>query len=118
MDRCFYSVELNEDRKKVVHVSGNVYWNDADAEKTDYRIAEWTFFYITIDELKELIKDGRFYDYVNERVNYLGDISKAEALKMCNQYFGGNPGICLHICDVNEETPCGDYWFERSESYD
>lgn len=112
MDRYFYSIELDGNENKVVHVFGNIYCNDADTTETDYRIAEWTFLYITIYELKELVKDGLFYDYVNERVNYLGDISEAEALKICNQYFGGNPGICLHICDVNEETPCGDYWFE------
>lgn len=111
MDRYFYSIELNEDGNKVFHIYGNVYWNDTDTTEKDYRIAEWTFFYIAIDELKELISNGRFYDYVNERVNYLGDISEAEALETCNRYFGGKPGVCLHIEGVGEDTPCGDYWF-------
>jgi hypothetical protein len=112
MDRYFYSVELNCDGNKVIHMSGNIYWNDVDTSETDYRCAEWTFFYISLNELKELVENGWFYEYVNERVNYLGDITKAEALEACVRYFNGKPGVYLHIEDVNEETPCGDYWFE------
>ena len=112
MDRYFYSIELDGNENKVVHVFGNVYWNDADTTETDYRIAEWTFLYVTIDELKELVKDDLFYDYVNERVNYLGDISEAEATEICRHYFNGEQGLYLHIEDVNNETLCGDYWFD------
>lgn len=112
MDRYFYSVEVDEDGNKVVHISGNVYCNDADSTETNYRISEWTFLYIMVDELKELINSGRFYDYVNERVNYLGDISETEALETCTQYFNGEPGVCLHIRDVSARTTCGNYWFE------
>lgn len=112
MDRYFYSVELNEDGSKIVHMSGNIYWNDADTSETNHRIAEWTFFYIAIDELKELVKINLFYEYVNERVNYLEDISEAEVRKACDRYFNGNPGVYLRIEDVGEDTPCCDYWFE------
>ena len=112
MDRYFYSVEVDCEGNKVIHLSGNVYCNDGDDTETNHRIAEWTFLYITMDELKELIKNDHFYEYVNERVNYLGDISEEEALKACDQYFDGNPGTYLHIADVDEETPCGDYCFE------
>jgi len=112
MDRYFYSIETNYEGNKVIHLSGNVYWNDADTTETNYRHAEWVFFYITIDELKELIKNNYFYEYVNERVHYLCDISKEEAIEVSEQYFDGNSGVCLHITNVNEETPCGDYWFE------
>lgn len=110
MDRYFYSVEMDGDRK-VVHMSGNLYFNDTDGTDTCYRIAEWTFFYMTIDEIQKLFEELRFYDYINERVNYLGDRTEDEALVICQEYFNGAPGKMLHITQVNEDTPCGDYWF-------
>jgi hypothetical protein len=79
MDRYFYSVEMDGDRK-VVHLSGNVYFNDSGENERDYRIAEWTFFYLTIEEIQRLFEALEFYDYINERVNYLGDRTEEEAL--------------------------------------
>ena len=112
MDRYFYSVELDDDGKKVIHLSGNVYGNDDGGAHKDHRCAEWTFFYIPMNMLKELIEEDSFYEYVNERIDYLGDLTKEEALETCENYFGGKPGTYLHIIDINEETPCGDYWSE------
>lgn len=111
MNRYFYSVEMDGDRK-VVHMSGNVYFNDVDETETCYRIAEWTFFYMTIDEIQKLFEELRFYDYINERVDYMGDRTEDEALAICREYFNGTSGKMLHITQVNEDTPCGDYWFE------
>ena len=54
------------------------------------------------------MEDDCFFDYVNERVKYLGDITKEEALEICD----GEPGTELHISEVNENTPCGYYWFD------
>lgn len=117
MDRYFYSVELNDDGNKIIHLSGNIYWNDVDTASTDYRLAEWTFFYITLKELKELIENDLFYEHVNEHVKYLDDISEEEAFVTCDRYFNGKPGVNLHINDVSEETPCGEYWFESKNAY-
>lgn len=111
MDRYFYSVE-DFGNGKEVHVSGNVYFNDADGTETDHRIAEWTGFYLTIAELSLLYKNEDLLDYLNERVNYLGDITKEEAEDICDEYFSGKPGEMLDIRDVTDDTPCGDYWFE------
>lgn len=111
MDRYFYSVEIDDDRK-IVHISGNVYFNDADETETCYRCAEWTFLYLTLDELEILIENDRFYEYINEKVNYLGDRTKEQAVEICENYFDGSCGTKLHIFNVNEDTPCGDYWFE------
>ena len=111
MDRYFYTVEF-VGGNKVVHVSGNAYLNDVDTMETNYRIAEWTFLYIPIEQLEELIKNNWFYEYVNEQVNYLEDITQSEAVKICEEYFDGSSGTYLHIKDVNMETPCGCYWFE------
>ena len=113
MDRYFYSVEIDENGKKYVHMSGNVYYNDGSTD-TDacYRIASWTFFYLTIEEIQRLFEELDFYDYINERVNYLGDRTEEEALDICKNYFDGKPGKMLRIEQVNEDTPCGDYWFD------
>jgi hypothetical protein len=111
MDRYFYSVEMDGDRK-VVHMSGNIYRNDVDETEACYRVAEWTFFYLTLDEIKELLSNYSFYEHINEMVNYLGHITKQEAVDLCNTYWDGGTGNNLHICEVNEDTPCGYYWFE------
>lgn len=111
MDRYFYIVEEYDGRKEI-HFSGNVYFNDADETDTCYRIAEWAGFWMSVDKMKELFTNGEFFDYINEKVGYLTDLTEEEAFKMCKEYFGGTSGVELHISKVNENTPCGDYWFE------
>ena len=112
MDRYFYSVEMDGDQK-VVHMFGNVYFNDNDGTDTCFRIAEWTWLYMTITELKERTEDwDSFFDYLCQKVAYLGDLTEAEAIATCQEYFGGTPGTELDIGLVDEDTPCGDYWFE------
>ena len=111
MDRYFYTVEESNGHKEI-HFSGNVYYNDTDETDKCFRLAEWTGLYITIDELKELIEDDRFFDYINEKVNYLSDLTKDEAIETCQLYFNGTPGKWLNIKNINEDTKCGDYWFE------
>ena len=111
MDKYFYSVEMDGDRK-VVHIFGNIYLNDGDETETCYRIAEWTGLYIEINKLSELIDNDNFWEYVNEKIDYCGDITEKQAKEMCDRFFNGVAGIELDIDLVNEDTPCGDYWFE------
>ena len=111
MNRYFYSVEDFGDRKEI-HMSGNIYFNDVDETETDYRIAEWTGMYLSLEEIENLLNDDCFFDYINEKVNYLEDVTKEEALEVCNTFWNGKPGTELHITEVNENTPCGYYWFE------
>ena len=114
MDRYFYSVEDYGDRKEI-HISSNVYFNDADGTETDHRIAKWKGFYLSIEEVKYLLDDDCFFDYINERVRYLGDITREEALEICDTYWDGKPGTELHVRNVNQDTPCGYYWFEGGD---
>ena len=111
MDRYFYSID-EADEKKVIHISGNVYFNDADGTDTDHRIAEWTFMCLDIDEAQHMIDTDTFFEFINERVNYLNNITKDEANEICENYFNGSPGTELCISDITENTPCGNYWFE------
>ena len=119
MDRYFYSIELDENGNKIIHMSGNVYHNDGDETETCYRIAEWTFLYIPIEKAKQMCQDVVdaegylvFEDFLQERVSYLEDITEIEAQTICKRYFNGNPGTELCITDITDITPCGDYWFE------
>lgn len=110
MDRYFYSIE-DYGHCKEVCICGNVYFNDADETETNYRIAEWTGFSVTISELRLLLKEN-FFDYINEKVNYLGNITKIEAENMCNEFWNGEPSNQLDIRNVNDYTECGYYWFD------
>ena len=88
MDRYFYSIEDNGNSKEI-HICGNVYFNDVDETETNYRIAEWTGFYLSLEQVKELLNDDCFFDYINEQVNYLEDITKEEALELCDTFWNG-----------------------------
>jgi hypothetical protein len=111
MDRYFYIVEETNGHKEI-HFSGNVYYNDGDETDKCFRLAEWTGFFITVDKLKELLAKDMLWEYINERVTYLTDLTEDEAIDMCKVYFDGSSGERLDIRFVNEDTPCGDYWFE------
>lgn len=112
MDRYFYTIECDADGNKIIHMLGNVYFNDADGTETDHRHAEWTFMCLPIKEVIKMFKADEFYDFINERVAYLGDVTAEQARDICNNYFDGEPGKELHIKNANEDTMCGSYWFE------
>ena len=111
MDRYFYIVEECNGQKEI-HFCGNVYFNDADGTDECYRIAEWTGLWMTVDKLKKLLEEDMFWDYINEKVAYLGDLTEKQAKDMCKVFFDGSAGAKLDIRFVDEDTPCGDYWFE------
>ena len=115
MDKYFYSVEMNDDGNKVVHVSGNVFFNDSDETETNYRYASWVFFYITPKELRDIIKNNLLFEYLCDNVKYEENITKDEAIDICKHYFNGKPGVFMPIQYVYQGTPCGDYWFEGAE---
>lgn len=113
MDRYFYFIESDPyTHEKFVHLSGNVYFNDADETEMDYRLAEWAGLYIALPHVKDMLENDTFYDRINEIVNYITDITKVHAQKICSTYFCGTSGEELHIKNVDENTPCGEYWFE------
>lgn len=111
MDRYFYSIE-EYGNEKIIYITGNVYFNDADESETDHRIAEWTGLDLTVAKVKQLIEEDDFFDYINEKVNYLDDVTKEEALDACNTYWNGESGVELDIRTITEDTPCGYYWFD------
>lgn len=112
MDKYFYIIEQDDDGNKFIHLEGNIYYNDADETDACYRVAEWTFLYLTVDEVIAMVNDDTFFEYVNERVNYLQNVTEQQAEDMCADFFDGQPGTKMHISEVTQDTPCGCYWFE------
>jgi len=113
MDRYFMKIaELFG--VKFVFFTGNVYFNDADPSDTDHRIAEWTGFNLSLDEVIKLNKEKELLDYINERVDYLGDVTKEEAEETCKTFWAGKPGEELDINTLSKDTPCGYYWFDAA----
>ena len=113
MDRYFYSLEKDDNGKQIIHLSGNVYFNDNDETETCYRYAEWVGLEIDVDTAKLLFDKYVFFNFSDERVKYLDDITEEQAKSTCEDYFDGTSGTELQIMDITEDTPCGDYWFER-----
>lgn len=110
MDRYFYTVEYETGTdNKLVHFYGNVYFNDAIQA---WQHVEWTGLYVSLSDLAEMIEDDTMYEYINERVNYSSDLTEVQAQEACKFYFCGSPGTELHIKNIDENTSCGEYWFE------
>lgn len=112
MDRYFYILE-EENGKRVIHMQGNVYYNNADGSNKKYQSAEWTSLYFDIDEAQLMLDADTFYEFINARVDYLRDYAEIEAFYLCKNYFNGQPGAELHILDITNKTPCGEYWFDE-----
>ena len=117
IDRYFYSVWTDGKNNKLVHMCGNVYYNDCDESETNYRCAEWTGLYFTLKELKEEVNDRKLLDELCYSVRYLNDITKEEALIILDNYFGDEIVNHLPIYCVDQNTPCGCYWFDGNEMY-
>lgn len=111
MDRYFYIVGETDGHKEI-YFSGNVFYNDCDETDACFRYAEWVGLRFTVEQLKELLDKGLLLETLYEKVKYLTDLTEEQAIEMCETYFNGEPGKWLHIKHVNEDTPCGDYWFE------
>lgn len=110
LNRYFYSIEKDNNGNKIIHMSGELYWNDSDESKTDYRLDEYRWLYITINELKTLIEKNKFLEFMCEKVDCSCNATESEAKEFCNSYFDGNSGEKLSFENITENTPCGDYW--------
>ena len=113
LDKYFYSIELDENQNKMIHLLGNIYYNDVEE---NFTIAEWCFFYIKPDKAKRLFKEDEFFLYVDEHVKYIGDLTEEEALRLNTGYFNEYATSTeLEILDITEDTPCGNYYFNRRD---
>ena len=110
MDRYFYMIVQGDNEEKIIHLQGNIYYND---ENMCYEHAEWTFMLLKISKAKRMMNEKAFYNYVDDRINYFEDITEEVATARIENYFDEEPGTELDILNITEDTPCGCYWFER-----
>lgn len=109
-DRYFYILELL-DGEKHIHVEGNLYPSD-NGENT-FEMAEWSGCYIPLAEAQEMMKNDTFFSTIDELVKYQDTISIEKADEIRKTYFNSKPGVSLDILSITDNTPCGDYYFDR-----
>jgi len=106
-NRIYFAVE-EDGGKKVVHLLGNVYFNDAHDGEDCYRIAEWSGLVLTPAQIRGMVDS--FPDALCDGFHYMGNLTREAAIATCQSYFDGEPGVYMSVFDVNEETPCGNYY--------
>ena len=110
-DRYFYIIE-EENNTKYMHLEGNIYQNE-----DIFKLNEWTDCCIEITDLKNHIKNDTFYEFIDSTVKYIDTIpcsDPAEIDRYYNNYFSGKTCSKLDLDNINENTPCGYYYFERN----
>lgn len=110
MDRYFYSIE-EDNRKKCVHFSGNVFCDEGNSYGT---LAEWIFLYISISECVSLIEKGSLFDWIDERISSVEELTEKECQDCINEYWNGKSGKKLPLNEITDKTECGYYYFDRS----
>lgn len=113
MDRYFYSIE-EDNGKKYVHFSGNVFYNNGNVDGNPFRLAEWTFLYIPISECISLIGKGDLFAWIEERITNIDDLTEEECQDCINGYWNGKSGKKLPLNEITDKTECGYYYFDRS----
>lgn len=104
----FYSIELDHNGKKQVHVSGYVY---GDTDDEYWRYVEVCFFIEPLEEfIKHVAEDSDYvFKMMGEHKNYIDDLTEKEVVETINNYFGHPADYYLHYSEITIDTPCGDY---------
>lgn len=111
IDRFFYSIEEIDGVKKV-RFMGNIYENDENSLDDRYRISVWPQLYMMLNEFVEFRNTKKLYDFLYGQISMYEKLTKEELIDKCKHFFSGEPGKRLFISEVNEKTPCGNYWFD------
>lgn len=101
LDKYFYSVELNEDNKKVIHLDCSYYKR---CDGLDYARIDYTHAYIPIGSDRESIDT-----VADEVTQYQFDMNEDEFRMDFNDHI--KQAKYLPLTEVVNETPCG-YYFE------
>ena len=115
MNRYFYSVEESSKRKKYIHFRGYIYSNNEIGKNMTHTEAEWVGVVLEVKKTKELLKDNKLYERLDDLVSFKNDVSEAFANARSRVYFTGHPGKKRDLTDITDDTPCGDYWFDMDE---
>ena len=115
MDRMFYTIEEYEGRK-CFHYEGfacSGYEDEPNEDNTRLIDLTWLFIpveemaTITCDEIDELEADVQ--QYIFDGLTDVG-IKRMVANYFCDENGNYSPGKYLPFREVNEDTPCGNYW--------
>lgn len=102
----FYSIEMNDDGEKQIHISGFTEKGD------EWRCIDVCWF---IEPLEKFIKHvSELKDYVEIKyathTQYQDNLTEDETVQTINEYFSGNPAdYILSFSEITMDTPCGNY---------
>lgn len=107
--KTIFSVE-NGTERRFVHIFGYVYYTE-DGTTTPYRLLEYTFFYVPLEEVVEKGLYKVEMEGQEEHKQYLQDLSYEDILMVYNNYNSGEPLIVLDKLAI--DTPEGYYILEN-----
>ena len=113
LDLDFYSIELDENGNKQIHIHGYSYegddlWSIVDAVGAIMPLDEF------IKRFKEQGSDFVYTGFVSRHSNYIkSGINSMRLAEIANTYFNGNPAdYILPYKEITMDTPIGNYCCE------
>ena len=107
--RNYFSVE-EDFGGKYIHYLG--YLDEDSAYPAGYRSIEGTFCIAYIEDIpRNTNPEKHMYELFDTNKQYVYELDKNDYNEMLQEYYDGQPGRHLQLKDVNQNTPCGDYWF-------
>jgi len=93
-------------------MEGNIYPMGDDMP---HKLDEWTGCSFDLSELKNMLENNTFFEAIHEIVKYADTIpdDEAELDRYYNNYFSGKLCNNLKLEDIDENTPCGYYYFDK-----
>lgn len=110
LDRYFYTVELDSNNQKVIHLLANLEVNNTNEFDKKYCLNEWSGMYLSIEDFKHKSRSAEAAMDIFEEIKYTKDLTEDEAKEILETYFDGKPGTRLRFGKLNQDTPCGCYW--------
>lgn len=115
MELEFFSIEDDGRGGKQIHVLGYLYTEGEDNGDGEWRCVEYTGFIEPLEDfIRHYAEEDNYVDNTAAELNqYIGDHTDEEVVEIINNYFDGHPAdYLMEYCEVDMDTPCGDYCFE------
>lgn len=108
-DRYFYIIETFNN-SKYVHFEGNIY---PTGEPDTYELDEWTGICLLLDDIISFDNFDFLYNFLSDEVKYANTLNSNTADKYYEHYFNGKTCTRLDLKDLDPNTPCGFYYFDK-----
>lgn len=102
----FYSIEMNENGNKQIHILGYAYKED------QWKLVDVCWFIESLDDFVKYLHDGEWSvsEQMSEYKQYIRDCTEEEIVDIINHYFDGNGADqILPYEEITIDTPCGNY---------